>query len=129
MSDAFHTHGAFSWCELQTDDADKAAAFYKDVIGWEIEEMAMPGGTYIVLKAGGNRVGGIFKRPPEMAGGPVRWASYVTVDDVDKCVAAAKAGGAQILIPAFDIESIGRMATFRDPVGAVISVIKYEEQA
>ena len=29
-------HGGFIWYELMTDDADKARAFYKDVIGWDI---------------------------------------------------------------------------------------------
>ncbi len=126
MSDPFQTYGAFSWCELQTDDAEKAAAFYNEVIGWETEEMPMPGGSYTVLKAGGTPVGGILQRPPEMAGGPVRWASYITVDDVDKRVAAAEAAGATIVAPAFDIPEVGRMATLRDPVGALISVITYE---
>ena len=128
MSDPFQTYGAFSWCELQTDDAAKAAAFYNEVIGWETEEMPMPSGTYIVLKAGGAPVGGIWQRPPEMTGGPVRWASYITVDDVDKRVAAAEVAGATIVAPAFDIPDVGRMATLRDPVGALISLITYAEQ-
>ena len=128
MSDAFQTHGAFSWCELQTDDAETASAFYGKVIGWETEDMEMPGGSYTILKAGGEPVGGIMKRPPEMADGPVRWASYITVDDVDKRIEAATAGGAVVVAPAMDIPGVGRMATLKDPVGALISIITYEKQ-
>ena len=129
MSDPFQTHGAFSWCELQCDDAEKAEAFYRDVIGWETEAVEMPdGGTYTVMKVGDQPVGGIFKQPPEMAGGPQRWASYITVDDVDKRVAAATAGGAELLGPLMDVPGVGRIANLKDPVGALISLVTYEKQ-
>ncbi|NIA71889.1 VOC family protein [Pelagibius litoralis] len=129
MSDVFQNHGAFSWCELQTDDAEKAKTFYGDVIGWETEAMEMPGGgIYTVLKAGDQPVGGILQRPPEMADQPVHWASFITVDDVDRRVAAATAGGATLVTPLFDVPGVGRMATLKDPVGAVISLITYEKK-
>ncbi len=129
MSDAFQTHGAFSWCELQTDDAEKAKAFYRDVVGWETEAMEMAdGGTYTVLMAGGQHVGGILQRPPEMAALPVRWASFITVDDVDKRAAAATAGGAELLGEPFDVPGVGRIVTMKDPLGALISLITYEKK-
>lgn len=67
MSDAFQTHGAFSWCELQTDDVDKRAA-------------------------------------------------------------AATAGGAELLGQPFDVPGVGRIATMKDPFGALISLITYEKK-
>ena len=125
MSDAFQTHGAFSWCELQTDDEDKAKSFYSDVIGWETEPMEMSnGGTY----TGGEPVGGIMKRPPEMSNLPQRWASYITVDDVDERAQKAADAGARVLAPPFDVPGVGRIATLQDPMGALISFITYEKK-
>lgn len=49
MNDVFKQHGAFSWSELIVDDAVCALAFYRDVIGWEIEAMQMPEMKYDVL--------------------------------------------------------------------------------
>ena len=129
MSDVFQTHGAFSWCELQTDDDEKAKSFYGDVIGWETEAMEMAeGGTYTILKAGGEPVGGIMKRPPQMANLPQRWATYITVDDVDDRAKKAADAGARVLAPPFDIPGVGRIATLQDPMGALISFITYEKK-
>ena len=128
MSDAFQTHGAFSWFELQCDDVAKAEAFYRDVMGWDVAVEAMLDGTYTVLKLGDQPIGGIFQRTPEMARSPIRWANYITVDDVDKRVEAATAKGATLLTPIMAVPGVGRMATLQDPVGALISFITYEKK-
>lgn len=122
MSNPQQTHGAFSWCELQTSDPQKATAFYVDVLGWETEQMAMPMGDYTLLKAGGQPVGGVMQQPD----GPTQWASYVTVDDVDASVTRAIAKGATLIAEAMDVPGVGRMAGFIDPFGATLWVITYE---
>ena len=126
MSDAMRTHGAFSWCELRAADADQAISFYTDVLGWETEAMEMPDGTYTMLKAGGQPVGGIMANP--VPGAPAHWMTYVTVDDVDKRIENAQAAGGELLMPAMDVPGVGRMATIADPGGAAISIITYERQ-
>jgi len=122
MSNPQQTHGAFSWCELQTDKPAAATAFYVDVLGWETEEMDMPMGKYTLLKAGGQPVGGIMP----LEDGSSQWASYVTVDDVDECLATAVAKGANVAAEPMDVPGVGRMAAFADPLGAVLWIIKYE---
>lgn len=123
MSDAFQTHGAFSWCELQSGDASRARAFYADVLGWDFEEMDMPGGKYAVIKVGGKPVGGIL--PSGHGNGTAAWAAYVTVDDVDSRVSKATGAGGKVLSPAVDVPGVGRMATIEDPTGAAICLITY----
>ena len=39
--DPFKTHGAFSWNELMTSDPAGAAAFYRQLFGWRIDEVNM----------------------------------------------------------------------------------------
>lgn len=122
MSNPQQTHGAFSWCELQTDNPAEATAFYADVLGWETEDIEMPMGKYTLLKAAGQPVGGIMPQDE----GSSQWASYITVDDVDTRLAAAVAKGAQVAAEAMDVPGLGRMAAFVDPFGAVLWLIKYE---
>ena len=60
MPTPFETPGAFSWCELMTTDPAAAKKFYKDLFGWELEDMTMPGMTYTVVKVEGKGIGGII---------------------------------------------------------------------
>ena len=60
MSDAMHTHGALSWCELMTDDVEAARAFYTGLIGYEAREM-MPG--VVLLEQDGKMRATLRKKP------------------------------------------------------------------
>ena len=86
MTDAFKQHGAFSWCELMTTDVEAAKRFYSSLFGWELEDKNVSGMTYTCVKAAGAGIGGIMAIPPEAAGMPPHWGSYVTVDDVEGLV-------------------------------------------
>ena len=66
MDDRMKTHGAVGWCDLMTDDVDKARDFYTGVIGWDTEVMDVgKGGPYTVFKTGGRPVAGLMAKPPE----------------------------------------------------------------
>ena len=127
MGNRFETHGDFSWTELLTRDVEGSKRFYKDLLGWEMDEMPMPGGeAYTVLKAGGEGVGGIMAMPAEVPSQvPPHWAPYVTVKDVDAVAKKAEELGAETVVPPTDIPNVGRFCTFKDPQGALLSVISY----
>jgi len=126
MSELYKQHGAFSWSELMTDDVNAAKAYYKTVIGWDIEEMHMGEMTYNVLKAGGNPVGGIMGKPPGAEQVPNHWGTYITVDNVDETLAKAEAAGGSAMFPPMDVPGVGRMCAVMDTTGAVVSIITYE---
>ncbi|MFZ1948288.1 MAG: VOC family protein [bacterium] len=127
MGNRFETHGDFSWTELLTRDVAGSKKFYKELLGWEMDDMPMgEGQPYTVLKAGGQSVGGIMVMPKEVpAFVPAHWAPYVTVTDVDAVAAKAKQLGAELIVPPMDIPNVGRFCTFKDPQGAILSVITY----
>jgi uncharacterized protein len=55
---------SFIWYELMTTDTAAAKAFYRTVVGWEMQ--AFGGGTdYSVPDAGDGQVGGIMALPAE----------------------------------------------------------------
>jgi hypothetical protein len=130
MGNRFETPGDFSWTELMTRDIQGAKKFYGEVLGWEMEDMPMgEGRPYIVLKAGGQGVGGMMLMPESVPQNvPPHWAAYVTVDDVDATAKKAEASGAKLIVPPTDIPNVGRSCTFQDPQGAVLSVISYEKK-
>lgn len=127
MIDAFQTHGAFSWCELHTSDLSGMKKFYGDVVGWDIEEAPMPGGTYTMIKVGGQAIGGIRNTSGEQGAGSA-WVSYVTVDDVDRRTKKAQAAGGQVIVAPADAPGVGRIATIRDPAGAMLCLITYDRK-
>ncbi len=123
--DVFTTPGAFSWSELMTRDPAKAAEFYGGLFGWTIEPMDMSVGRYYVAKVGDVAVGGMMACPEGAPAMPPAWGSYVTVADVDETVQRCVALGGQVLMPAMDVPTVGRMACLQDPQGAAINVITY----
>ncbi|MBL8359342.1 MAG: VOC family protein [Rubrivivax sp.] len=124
-ADVYQTPGAFSWCELMTSDAGKAAEFYTALFGWTVETMNMGQGPYHVVKAGGTSVGGIMTMPPDAGPMPPMWGAYVTVADADETVAKCQSLGGKLLVGPMDIPTVGRFAVLQDPQGAVISVMAY----
>lgn len=126
MNESFKQHGAFSWCELITTDAEAAKAFYTKLFDWNAEDMTMPGMTYTVIKAGGNEIGGIMTIPQDARDMPPAWGVYVTVSDVDATAKTAEQLGAKLLVPPTDIPDVGRFCVIQDPQGATVNAITYK---
>ncbi|MEM9637606.1 MAG: VOC family protein [Pseudomonadota bacterium] len=118
--------GNAGWIGHSGPDADKAKSFYKDVLGWAINEMPMQdGSSYGAAVVGETAIGG-FSPMPEEAGS---WTIYFTVADVDASVEKAQTRGATVLTPPMDMPGVGRMATLTDPQGAKFALITYESMA
>jgi predicted enzyme related to lactoylglutathione lyase len=128
MDEQYRQHGAFSWCELITLNVEGAKDFYRQLFGWELEDMPMEGMVYTVIKAGGKEMGGMMHMPADAPKGmPPAWGVYVTVDDVDSTARTAKQLGAQIIVQPTDIPKVGRFCVIQDPQGAVINAITYRQ--
>ena len=129
MDERMKTHGDIGWCDLATDDVDKARDFYADVIGWNTGIVDLGQGPYTVFKIGDRPVAGLMARAPEGPASrtPTAWKLYVTVDDVDACAARVSGAGGVVLAGPTDIPAVGRMAIVRDPTGGVIGIIRYAD--
>ncbi|MFD1814627.1 VOC family protein [Rhodococcus gannanensis] len=113
--------GTLVWSELVTTDPAVALTFYETVLGVTSTAMPMPGGTYTVLHAGGEDVGGCAT--PRVAGAPAHWQTYFAVDDPDATAEQSGAAGGSTLVAPFDVPGAGRIAVLSDPTGAVFSVM------
>jgi predicted enzyme related to lactoylglutathione lyase len=116
-----HAPGTFSWADLSTTDPEGAKAFYTGLFGWDTEDNPMPeGGVYTMLSKGGKAVAALSAVQQE--GQPPAWNSYVTVESADASAAAADEHGGTVVMGAFDVMDVGRMAVIQDPMGAFFSV-------
>jgi uncharacterized protein len=115
--------GTVCWNELITSDPS-AAAFYEKVAGMTTttEAVGETGSDYTLFHAGGQMVGGTT--PPQMPGIPNHWHVYFAVDDADASAAKIAELGGTILVPPFDVPTVGRIAVAQDPQGGAFSIIK-----
>jgi len=117
--------GDFIWYELLTRDVDAAAAFYADVVGWQVRDSGMPGMDYRLFVApDGAMIAGLMAMPPGMPAST--WLGYVAVDDVDAATARHVAAGGTQHMPPTSIPGVGRMAMLTDPQGAALYLMRGE---
>lgn len=124
-----YTPGKIVWWELSTHNANEAAAFYTELIGWKKVEWPMPDGrNYVMFGMDPEKsVAGMSALGDEMAQVPNHWQPFVSVDDVDATAEAIKANGGEVVAGPMDIPNTLRMAVCKDPHGAMISVMKSVE--
>jgi predicted enzyme related to lactoylglutathione lyase len=113
--------GVPCWVDTSQPDPDAAAAFYRDLFGWEVEDMMPPGSEakYFMARIRGRDVAAIGSVPesaPQMA----TWNTYIWVDSADETTAKAREAGGGVMMEPFDVMDAGRMAVLTDPEGAVI---------
>lgn len=118
-------HGAFQWNELMTSNVPAAKKFYREALGWELQDLNIPGMPYTIAKNGNREVAGIMAMTPDLPGMPPHWGSYVTVDDVDARVARVQSLGGKLFVGPQDIPDVGRFAVIADPQGAMLGMITY----
>lgn len=121
-----NAHGDFIWYELLTTDADKAQAFYTNVIGWTVTDSGQDGVDYRILEANGIGVGGLMQLTQDMISGGARpmWLGYIGVKNVDEIAAAISGSGGAIQMPAMDLPNVGRIAMVADPEGNPFYVMR-----
>jgi uncharacterized protein len=116
--------GTLTWNELVTTDTDGAAAFYREVFGWDALTHGEGAGAYTEFQVGGRSIGGMMAKTPEMpAEMPPYWGVYFSVANADETVQRASELGGRVMMPPRAIEP-GRFAMILDPTGAMFSILE-----
>ncbi len=120
--------GVPCWVDTNQTDPAKAAAFYRGLFGWELEESMPEGapGSYLTARLHGGEVGAVSSMPEGGSPAPV-WNVYIWVDDADAAAKRVGEAGGSVLAEPFDIPGAGRMAILADTEGAVFSVWQARE--
>jgi hypothetical protein len=119
-------HGDFIWYELITPDPEASKAFYEAVLDWQVGPASPEHNGYREVRAGDGHAGGMLPLTDEMRqhGARPTWLGYIGVDNVDDSVASIGRAGGKVLMPAFDIPGIGRLALVADPQGVPFYVMR-----
>lgn len=117
--------GALCWADLNTPDAEKAAKFYGDWLGWKFE-VGKDGYRHILNGTGQeDMIGGIPAQMHAPPGTPGHWMAYFLVTDCKASAAKAAQLGASAIMPATLMADIGTIAVLMDPQGAVFSLYQH----
>jgi uncharacterized protein len=120
--------GVPCWVDTSQPDPEAAVPFYRDLFGWEFEDV-MPEGSeakYFIARIRGRdvaAVGSIPEGAPQMA----TWNTYVWVDSADETASKVRDAGGNVVMEPFDVMDSGRMAVCADHEGAVFFVWQAKE--
>jgi predicted enzyme related to lactoylglutathione lyase len=121
-------HGTFIWYELMTPDAEASGRFYSAVVPrWTIGEPIPGEVNYRAIgRSDGGNAGGVLQIDESMRSHGARpaWLGYIGVDDVDAAVGQVQSGGGSVLMPAWNVPDVGRIAMVADPQGVPFYVMK-----
>jgi hypothetical protein len=112
--------------EILANDPEKAAAFYREALGWEIS--SWPGQPYWLIGTGPKDKlgidGGMMKRPPGQLDQAV--INTIGVASLEETLAKIeKAGGKKVLGPN-KIPGVGLHAYCADPEGILFGILQPE---
>lgn len=128
--------------EIHASDPERAAAFYRAVFGWDINEWVLPGvdmpdeNRYWVITTGAEGEPGInggllFRRGDAPVDGQAVNAFICTigVSSVDATLAAALEAGGTMAVPKMPIPGIGWLAYVKDTEGNLVGVMENDPSA
>jgi hypothetical protein len=117
--------GTFCWADLGTPDADAAKRFYTGLFGWEFEDRPSgPDTTYTMFTLEGRSIAALYQQDPQpqATGAPPHWLSYICVESAEDIARRTSGLGGTVLVEAFDVLDVGRMAVIQDPTAAVVAL-------
>jgi predicted enzyme related to lactoylglutathione lyase len=107
--------GCMVWNELAAPDVGRAAAFYRDLLGWDAEADAT---GYATIHTSNGPNGGI--RPVQEGEQPA-WLVYFSVESADDAAGRVRDAGGEVVAGPMDV-TVGRIAIVRDPQGAALAL-------
>jgi predicted enzyme related to lactoylglutathione lyase len=115
--------GVPCWVDTSQPDPEAAVAFYRDLFGWEFEDVMPPDAPrkYFIARIRGGDVAAVGSQP-EGAPSTAVWNTYVWVADAAQTTAKVRAADGKVLSEPMDVMEAGRMAVCADPAGATFNL-------
>ncbi len=111
--------------ELATTDQSASKHFYSAILGWTVNDIPIgPSDFYTMFLLNGRTAASActMLADERALGIPPHWNLYVCVSSADDIAKKAPQLGGKVLVPAFDVMEVGRMAVLQDPTGAMFSI-------
>ena len=121
--------------EVHADDPERAAAFYRELFGWQIAKWDGPMEYWMIVTGPDSEPGingGLMRRmgPPPAEGQPVNaYPCTMGVADIDASVAKALALGGTLALPKMPIPGMGWLAYVKDTEGNILGMMQPDANA
>lgn len=128
VQDAAPAPGRIGWLDLTVADAVATRDFYREVVGWTVQELEMNDGgeryaDFVMLDAAGAPAAGICHARGTNIGLPPVWMIYLTVAAVGTSLQRAAAEGGSIVKASKDKEGRYVYAAVKDPGGVAFALM------
>lgn len=117
--------------EIQADDPERAAGFYRKLFGWKFEEAHGLPVRYWRIETGTGR-GGLLERPaktPPIECGTNAFVCSFEVDDFDRAAEKVTNMGGQVALPKFAVSGICWQGYFLDTEGNTFGIYQPDPDA
>lgn len=122
--------GQWIWSSLLVRDADKAAAFYQGLLGYEVFELpSADGREHVVLATDNLARASVNAMPAESTRNHPHWLNFVRVLNATETVARARSLGGHVLVEPHADRHGGQVAVIADPQGAPFGVMEWSQPA
>ncbi len=120
--------GQISWLDLTVSDASATRDFYREVVGWSVQDVEMEdaGGRYsdyAMCASDGEAVAGVCHARGVNQGLPPVWLICLPVGDLVQSLAQVGKNGGEVLEARKGSDGGLAYAAIRDPVGAYLALI------
>jgi predicted enzyme related to lactoylglutathione lyase len=118
--------GQIRWVDLTVPDAERIREFYREVVGWDEEPVAMAeyNDWCMVPMEGTQPVAGICHARGANASLPPVWLIYITVADLQVSVDRCRQLGGEVIFGPKLFGTEGKWCVIRDPAGAVAALFE-----
>ncbi len=116
---------------INADNVSRAKKFYEQTFDWQFKPWGPP--DFFLIQTGSNEApglhGGLQKRREIVKGKPMYGLECTLgVADIDKTISAIEANGGKIVMPKFEIPTVGLLIYFEDPEGNIVGAMQYENE-
>lgn len=119
--------GRIGWVDLTVPNASALRDFYRHVVGWSAQDVAMKGESgqyadYNMLDATGTPAAGICHARGVNADLPPVWLIYLPVGDLGESIRRTEGNGGKVVRSVRDAHGKPQYAVIQDPVGVFLAL-------
>jgi predicted enzyme related to lactoylglutathione lyase len=120
--------GRIVWLDLTVPDASATCDFYRQVVGWSVQEVDMRDGSeryadYNMLGGDGNPAAGICHARGVNAGLPPVWMIYLPVADLAESLRRVREEAGTVIKAMQGKDGVYAYAAVRDPLGVSLALV------
>ena len=120
--------GCISWLDLTVSDASATRDFYRQVVGWSVQDVEMEDANeryadYNMCGDDGNPAAGVCHARGVNLGLPPVWMIYLPVGDLAESLRLVQEGGGEVIKATRGTDGEYTYAVIQDPVGACLALV------